>query len=70
MAFAHDDFKKCRHGTRVTTQERHLVALLNLKIDIAKQNVAILRGRKPLYLQNLVANLALGGEDDAGIAAR
>ena len=51
-------------------QEGHLVALLYLEVDILEEHLAVDRSREAVHLEDLVARLALGSEDDAGVAAR
>ena len=70
LAMAIDDFKESRHGTWVATEEDNLIALLDVEVHITEEHGAILHlGTQIVDRQNLIARLALGSEDDAGILA-
>ena len=64
-----DDFEQGGHCTWVVRKEGHLVARLDLEVDVLEELGALHCLAQAVYLEHLVAHLAFGSEDDARIAA-
>ena len=71
LLVAVDDLEKCGHSAGIVADEHHLFLLFDLEAHLVEEHGTVVgHGFEILYLENLVAGLAIHLENDAGIATR